>query len=139
MNQMNKRDGFNQPGRSRNGRDILGQPREASLIGEVVTEYITRNVGPRQSYFSAVAGVWEELIPAELQAHCSLKDFSRGRLVVKVDSPVYLYELQLRRKELLREIRRRLRGAERRWVGGETDIAQAGREQPIRGLKFTAG
>ena len=116
------------------GGDIKGQTPEASKLGEVISEYITQRVGPKQSYFSAIAEVWGELIPTKLREHCVLADFSKGQLKVTVDSPAYLYELQLRRSELLRELQRLMRGSRSTQTGDKTDAVQ-----PIRQLKFTIG
>ncbi len=102
----------------------MGRSREAKKLGEVVSEYITQRIGPRQLCFSIVAEAWDDVVPNELRAHCILTDLSEGRLKVAVDSPVYLYELQLCRDELLKEIQRRVRG--------KTKVIQ-----PVRQLKFT--
>jgi hypothetical protein len=142
MSQTNKWNGFSRPVGNQ-GKNLPGQPRpgysrEASGIGEVVSEYITRSVIPRQSDFSAIAGAWEELVPADVRSHCAFRDFSEGQLVVMVDSPAYLYEMQLRRDELLQEIQRRLRSVRREITEG-MDTAQITRRPSIRRLKFTAG
>jgi hypothetical protein len=108
--------------------------REVSKLGDVVSDYISKQVGPRQSYFSALAEIWDELMPAGMQGHCALSDFSGGQLRVVVDSPVYLYELRLCQNELLRELQRRLRAVKRSGAGGMVDIAQ-----PVRQLKFVVG
>jgi hypothetical protein len=139
MDQREKSDGISRSGGDKRGKGIRGRPLEAgplgaSKLGEVVSEYITQQVEPRQSYFSAIAGVWGELIPAELQGHCALADFSKGRLKVIVDSPVCLYELQLHQDELLRQLRRRVREFQSGKVGEKTDTVQ-----PLRQLKFTVG
>jgi hypothetical protein len=116
------------------GPSTLGRPSGESKLGEVVSDYITQHIEPRQSYFTAIAEIWNELLPVGLRAHCALKDFSGGRLYVTVDSPVYMYELQLMSDELLREIRRRLRGIRFSGVGRAEDEIK-----PIRQLKFIPG
>ncbi len=119
---------------NRKGADIVRRPGKESKLGEVVSEYITQHVKPRQTYFSEIAGIWNELLPADLRTHCVLKDFTEGRLYVSVDSSAYMYELKLMSSDLLREIRQRLRGTQGSRVG------QAAEEiKPIRQLKFIPG
>jgi len=125
---------ISRPGGTRGGRGVVRRSLEVCKLGEVVSDYLMQQVGPRQTYFSDVVGVWGELIPAGLQEHCRLADLSDGQLKVTVDSPVYLYELQLRRDELLRQLRRRVRKVKSRKIGGEADAVQ-----PIKQLKFTVG
>jgi hypothetical protein len=134
MDERAKPDFSSRVSKRRRKRDLYGKLPEASKLGEIVTEYITRRVGPRQSYFSTLAGVWDELMPTDMKGHCELTDFSGGRLRIVVDSPVYLYELQLCHNELLRELQRRMRGFKSSELGGKTDIIQ-----PIRRLKFVVG
>ena len=61
-------------------------------------------ISPRQAQFSEVAEIWNRLLPAELCGHCEIIDISGGQLKVQVDSPSYMYELQLCSSELLKEL-----------------------------------
>jgi len=54
-----------------------------------------------------VADAWSEILPDELGEHCGIVEVTGGLLKVKVDSPAYMYELQLCGSELLDELRRR--------------------------------
>ncbi len=65
---------------------------------------MAEQISPRQTKFSEVAEVWSQLLPAELRRHCEIADISGGQLVVQVDSPSYVYELQLCSSELLEEL-----------------------------------
>ena len=76
-------------------------------LGDVVQQFVTRWVSPRQERFGAVAELWSQLLPAELCRHCEIVDISGGQLEVQVDSPAYKYELQLCSSELLEELQRR--------------------------------
>jgi hypothetical protein len=73
-------------------------------LGEVVQNFMTTCVSPRQARFGAVAELWGRLLPAELCRHCEIVDISGGQLKVRVDSPAYKYELQLCSSELLEEL-----------------------------------
>jgi hypothetical protein len=63
-----------------------------------------RQISPRQAVFSEVAETWSQMLPAELGGHCEIVDISGGLLKVRVDSPSYMYELQLCSSELLEEL-----------------------------------
>jgi len=83
----------------------------AARLGEVVKQLMESQVSPRQAMFGTIAKVWGELLPAELRRHCEVTDISGGRLKVLVDSPSYMYELQLCSSELLEELQRRCSAA----------------------------
>ena len=81
-------------------------PYRAHSLGEVAQKLLTERIAPQQARFSQVDDLWRELLPAELQEHCEIVDISDGQLDVQVDSPSYVYELQLCSSELLSELQR---------------------------------
>jgi len=89
-----------------------GGRREAAVsLGEVVRQLMAEQISPRQARLCEVAEVWDRLLPGSLHEHCEIVDISRGLLKVEVDSPSYLYELQLCSEELLEELQRQCPGA----------------------------
>jgi predicted nucleic acid-binding Zn ribbon protein len=72
----------------------------------VVRELVDEQIFPKQVRFSQVAEVWSRLLPAQLAGHCKIVELSGGQLDVQVDSPSYMYELQLCSSELLKELQR---------------------------------
>jgi hypothetical protein len=70
----------------------------------VVQKLLAEQISPQQAKFSQIDDVWRDLLPAELQRHCEIVGISGGQLDVKVDSPAYVYELQLCSSELLSEL-----------------------------------
>ena len=81
------------------------KPYSAAGLGQVAQQLLDRQISPRQAVFSEVAETWSEMLPAELGRHCEIVDISAGLLKVQVDSPSYMYELQLCSSELLDELR----------------------------------
>ncbi|UCE49171.1 MAG: DUF721 domain-containing protein [Phycisphaerales bacterium] len=81
------------------------KPYSAAGLGQVAQQLLDGQISPRQAVFSEVAEAWSQMLPAELGRRCEITDISAGRLVVKVDSPSYMYELQLCSSELLAELR----------------------------------
>ena len=77
---------------------------DATRLDQAVQELVQEHVLPRQARFSRVMEVWERLLPESLAAHCEIVDITAGQLDVQVDSPSYLYELQLCSSELLDEL-----------------------------------
>ena len=75
-------------------------------LGQVAQQLLAEQISPQQAKFSQVDEVWRDLLPAELQQHCEIVDISGGQLDVKVDSPSYVYELQMCSSELLSELQR---------------------------------
>ena len=82
------------------------KPYSATGIGQIVQQYLDGQVSPRQAVFSEVAEAWSLMLPEELARRCEIVDISGGLLKVKVDSPSYMYELQLGSPELLAEMQR---------------------------------
>jgi len=91
-----------------NAIELRRSPKSQTTIrlGQVVQQLIDERISPRQARFSQVAAVWSQLLPAELCRHCEIVDISGGQLKVQVDSPSYMYELQLCSSELLEELQR---------------------------------
>ena len=75
-------------------------------LGHVVRQVLQDQISPRQGRFSAVIEAWQQLVPVEFACHCKLVDLTAGVLKVMVDSPSYMYELQLCRSVLLSELQR---------------------------------
>jgi hypothetical protein len=69
------------------------QPAAAALGPEMI-EFFQQSVAKRQTKMGKLAESWNVLIPAMLNDHCALEGFSRGTLVVMVDSSSHLYELK---------------------------------------------
>lgn len=84
----------------------MRKPYSATNLGQAAQELLERQISPRQAVYSNVFDAWSRMLPAELGRHCEIADISAGRLAIKVDSPSYMYELQLCSSELLAEMRR---------------------------------
>jgi len=78
----------------------------AYSLGQVAQQLLAERISPQQAKFSQVDEVWRDLLPAELQEHCEIVGISGGQLDVRVDSPSYVYELQLCSSDLLTELQR---------------------------------
>lgn len=63
-------------------------------LGPAMVSFFKQSVAKRQAKFSRIAACWSQLVPEVLADHCSLESFTRGSLVVLVDSASHLYELK---------------------------------------------
>ena len=80
-------------------------PYSAADLGQVAQQLLDGQIAPRQAVFSEVVEAWSRILPDGLDRHCEIVDISAGLLKVRVDSPSYMYELQLCSSELLDELR----------------------------------
>jgi predicted nucleic acid-binding Zn ribbon protein len=81
---------------------------EPQMLGGVLSDYLQQQLGPRQAQWEALQRLWQELVPEHIAGHCSLVDFTKGRLTVAVDSPGYAHELRLLGDDLIKQVRRNL-------------------------------
>ena len=80
--------------------------RSAVKLGDTLSELIGDQIAPQQRRFESIVRLWGQLLPAELNEHCRVVDICAGRLKVLVDSPSYMYELQLCGSAVLKELQR---------------------------------
>ena len=69
-------------------------PPALNPLGAEMVAFFKQSVEKRNAKFSKIANCWTQLIPETLADHCALESFSRGTLVVLVDSASHLYELK---------------------------------------------
>jgi hypothetical protein len=75
-------------------------------IGQVVEQFISKQVAPQQKKYGDIVEVWERVLPDELSRHCEIVDIAGGSLFVKVDSPSHKYELHLCSSVILKELQK---------------------------------
>jgi predicted nucleic acid-binding Zn ribbon protein len=76
----------------------------AVKLGDTMREVLENRISPQQGRVSAVVEAWGRLVPVGLAQHCRVAGLTGGVLKIVVDSPSYMYELQLCRCELLNEL-----------------------------------
>lgn len=87
------------------------EPRGASPVGESLAVLMKHTLGKRVKQVSALAAIWDEVVPEEIREHTALEGFAQGVLTVVVDSSPHRYQLQmLLSGGMLAEIRRRYHG-----------------------------
>jgi hypothetical protein len=79
-------------------------PGRTERLGEALNELMENWISPQQARVASAVELWDSLLPAELRWHCKITEISRGQLKILVDSPSYVYELQLCSSELLAQL-----------------------------------
>ena len=70
------------------------EPPPFDALGAEMVAFFKQSVERRNAKFSKIANCWTQLVPETLAEHCALESYSRGTLVVLVDSASHLYELK---------------------------------------------
>src|SRR5215213_9615121 len=74
------------------GKKAAAAPTE--WIGPELVGFFKHSVQRRHTKLGKISECWSQLVPELLNDHCALESFSRGTLVVIVDSASHLYELK---------------------------------------------
>ena len=76
-------------------------------LGDLVNSVMERSIKPGQKRLGPVAEAWLAIVPPGFAPYCHVKGVVRSELRIGVDSPVYLYELQLCSQDLLKALQER--------------------------------
>jgi hypothetical protein len=88
---------------------------EACRMGDLVSTFVER-LAPTQGRYDSVAEALAGLLPGSLHAHCRVGSLNNGSLRLMADGSSYLFELQLCKAVLLRELQRSCPGAKLRRI-----------------------
>jgi hypothetical protein len=67
---------------------------QPSHLSEPLALLMKNNLGRKVRQLSAVAEIWDRVIPAELAAHTALEGITRGVLRVTVDTAAHRFQLR---------------------------------------------
>ncbi|MFN4182992.1 MAG: DUF721 domain-containing protein [bacterium] len=73
-------------------------------IGELLRKILKEMAMGDLYYEGLLRAKWEEIVGKELQEIAHLQRFKEGKVWVRVPTPVFLYEIQQKEKEILRRI-----------------------------------
>ena len=79
---------------------------DACKMGELVSRFRGPALSPVHSQYDSLAQAWENLLPGNLRAHCRIGGLGNGCLKILADGSSYMFELQLCKAVLLRELQR---------------------------------
>jgi hypothetical protein len=72
-------------------------------LGDVFSDFIAR-LEPMQKKNTTVEQVWDDILPDSLKKCCKCAGIKAGKVHIKVASPVYMYQLQIRSTELVQKM-----------------------------------
>ncbi len=79
------------------------RPDSTTKLGTQIEFYLNeKRAGLKKN--ALVVDLWREILPVELQEHCTLAGISRGALLLEVDPGPYMHEMKIINTELLNEI-----------------------------------
>jgi len=67
---------------------------QPSLLSEPLATLMKHNLGRKVRQLSAIAEIWDRVIPSELASHTALEGITRGVLRVTVDSAPHRFQLK---------------------------------------------
>lgn len=76
-------------------------------LGGLVSQYIRNTVKVKERQAGPVVRAWQEVLPSGLQEVCRINKISGGVLEVFVRDAVFLYEMQMLKQELLKDLGQR--------------------------------
>ncbi|MGE5296902.1 MAG: DciA family protein [Solirubrobacterales bacterium] len=78
---------------------------DACKMSDLVSGFVDR-LSPVHSQYDSLAQAWENLLPGNLRDHCRIGGLGNGCLKILADGSSYMFELQLCKAVLLRELQR---------------------------------
>jgi len=84
---------------------LVKQERKPVKLGLAIEELFNTQLKPRYRQCERIEEIWNEIIDESLAGHCRCGGIKAGVVEVKVDSPVYSYQLSLVSGTLLERIR----------------------------------
>ena len=91
---------------SENGYHTDGQAVTTERLGDVLVSMMANKIMPQQELFCRASDIFNNLLPAEIYEHCRIDGLYNGQLRVIVDSPTYMYQLQIYNSDILAELKR---------------------------------
>lgn len=80
----------------------------AKSLGELVDKMMERSIKPNQKRANPVLEAWLSIVPPGFAPYCRIKGVVSSELRIGVNSPVYLYELQLCSQDLLKALQEKV-------------------------------
>ena len=75
-------------------------------LGDVLASLMVRRIVPQQELFCRASDILRNLLPADIYDHCRIDGLYKEQLKVIVDSPSYMYQLQIHSSNILDELKR---------------------------------
>ena len=74
-------------------------------IKEIVQDVIGDMVQNKKDRYESILKVWSDVLGKKARNHTKIINVSKGKLLVNVDSSVWLFQLNLKRSQLLKKLK----------------------------------
>jgi hypothetical protein len=76
------------------------------LIKNIIPEVINKLSSGNPEWQNSLTRTWEAIADSQAKKHTAIAGLRKGRLLINVDSPVWVFQLTLKKGELLRRLQR---------------------------------
>ena len=76
------------------------------LIKNIIPQVIEKISSGNPEWQNDLSRAWQGVVDYKALKHCRLAGFRKGRLLVNVDSPAWLFQLSFKKPELLRRLQK---------------------------------
>lgn len=77
---------------------------------------IIKDVTPKHDKFSLIKEIWQQILPSQFATHCRIVSLDKNILRIKVDSSSWIYQLQMLKSQLLKQLNSKRAGAKIRSI-----------------------
>jgi hypothetical protein len=74
------------------------------LIKNIIPEVIDKLAGGNPEWQNSLNRAWEAAVDNKTRKHAKLYRFHKGKLLINVDSPVWMFQLNFKKTALLRRL-----------------------------------
>jgi predicted nucleic acid-binding Zn ribbon protein len=82
---------------------------QPSPIKDVLGSVISKISGEKKEKIDQIRRAWDKILDKKSHKHVRLTSFKEKKLIVNVDSSAWMYELNLRKQQLLEGLNKQLR------------------------------
>lgn len=76
------------------------------LIKDILPGVIGRLSSGNPEWQNSLSRAWEAIVDSKAKRHTAIAGLRKGRLLINADSPVWLFQLSLKKAELLRRLQK---------------------------------
>lgn len=78
----------------------------SALIKDIIPEVIGRLSDGNPEWQNNLARSWEATVDTKARRHTKIAGFRKGKLLINVDSPVWMFQMSFKKPEILRKLQK---------------------------------
>lgn len=75
-------------------------------LADSISSLMNGRISPQQERYMAAADALDQVVPASFRSRCKIAEIAGNTLRLKVNSPVYLYQLKVCEEALLEQLKK---------------------------------